>query len=114
MISDYTKTGIFDNIQKLLDVNVAEISQAAAIALGDITTQNPGFYLQKLFASINSSNDHRKFMYLQTLKEIIFNKPASLEKNINDLVSLYLDQSNSQNVNIKSTISESIGTLFRA
>ena len=53
-------------------------------------------------------------MYLQTLKEIILNKPSSLAQNLKELVSLYLDQSKSQNVSIKSTISESIGTLFRA
>ena len=40
MIFDYTKTNIFETIQKLLEVNEDQINQAAAIALGDITTQN--------------------------------------------------------------------------
>lgn len=59
---------------------------------------------------IKNSND--KYMYLNTIKEIITNKPESLQNYIGELMPLYISQANNQDEKIRNIVSESIGKLF--
>jgi hypothetical protein len=88
------------------------VRQAAAISLGIISIGNTNFFLQKVFKLIEQSQDQQKYMFLSTVKEIIFIKPECLSQYLNVLMPLYLAQSNSKDEPIRNIVAESIGKLF--
>ena len=61
---------------------------------------------------IEQSQDQQKYMFLSTVKEIIFIKPECLNQYLNVLMPLYLAQSNSKDEPIRNIVAESIGKLF--
>ena len=80
---------IVETISSLFYHQNDQIRQAAAIALGSISIGNTGFFLDKVFGLIESSQAHQKYMFLSTLREIIINKPECLKNYINKLMPLY-------------------------
>lgn len=61
---------------------------------------------------INNSDATQKYMFLSTIREIITNKPESLQNYIQQLMPLYMSQSNNPEEKIRNIVSESIGKLF--
>lgn len=81
---------VVGSIHQLFKNENPKIRLAAAISLGDITIGNTQFFLGKVFAQIESATQFQeKQMFLQTLKEIIFNNPACLQNQLPQLMGLY-------------------------
>lgn len=89
-----------------------QIRQAAAISLGSVSIGNTGFFLDKVFKLIQSSEPQEKYMFMSTIREIIINKPECLGDYISTLMPLYLVQSDSEEEPIRNIVAESIGKLF--
>jgi hypothetical protein len=77
-----------------------------------VSIGNTGFFLDKVFKLIESSQTQYKYMFMSTIREIIVNKPECLKNYISTLMPLYLQQSNSDDEPIRNIVSESIGKLF--
>lgn len=89
-----------------------QVRQAASISLGNISIGNPEFFLQKVFALVDSSHDKQKYLFLNTLREIIITNAKCLEKYLVKLLSLLDSQSAHEEESIRSIVAESIGRLF--
>ena len=86
--------------------------QAAAICLGSLSIGNTNFFLPKVFELIGSSNSAKKLMYMSTMREIIKQKPECLQAYVQNLMPLYIANSNSEDQNIRNIVAESIGSLY--
>lgn len=86
--------------------------QASAIALGGISIGNTEYFIPQVFDLINKSQQQQKYMYFNTIKEIIVNKPGCLKSYLKDLMPLYFSQASSDNEAIRNIVAESIGKLF--
>jgi HEAT repeat protein len=106
---------VLEVISKLFQHNNDQVRQAAAISLGILSIGNTNFFLQKVFKLIENSQDQQKYMFLSTVKEIIFIKPECLSQYLNVLMPLYLAQSKCKEEKdepIRNIVAESIGKLF--
>lgn len=56
-----------------------DVRTAASICLGNVSVGNPGFYLDKMFEFVDKSKDDQKYLFLNTIREIIIHNPACLE-----------------------------------
>ena len=55
-----------------------EVRTAASISLGNLSIGNPDFFLQKVFALVDKSQFQEKYLYLNTIREIVIHNPKSL------------------------------------
>ena len=58
--------------------------------LGNVSVGNPGFFLDKVFALIVKSEDSHKYLFLNTIREIIINDSKCLKDYILELSELLL------------------------
>lgn len=66
-------------IQNYISSTNENVRQAASISLGKITIGNPKFYLDKVFELVTKSEAKQKYLFLNTLREIILNDSACLK-----------------------------------
>ena len=78
---------ILKTISALFESKSEEVAQAASICLGNITIGNKNFYLKQVFDLVKNSNT-QKYLFLNTIKEIIVHDAASLEQYIMALTEL--------------------------
>ena len=62
---------IFDKIKDKFKVQDESIRTAASICLGNISVGNPDFFLEKVFKLVDAAEHHEKYLFLNTLREII-------------------------------------------
>lgn len=86
--------------------------QAAAISLGIISIGNTNFFLAQVFGLIDQSPPQEKYMFLSTVREIIVVNPDCLTQYVQNLMPLYMAQSNNPEEYIRNIVAESIGKLF--
>lgn len=53
--------------------------------LGNVSVGNPGFFLDKVFDLIVKSEDSHKYLFLNTIREIIINDSKCLKEHILEL-----------------------------
>lgn len=104
--------GIIQTISNLFEHPDDQVRQASAIALGGISIGNTEYFIPQVFDLINKSQQQQKYMYFNTIKEIIVNKPGCLKNYLADLMPLYFSQASSDNEAIRNIVAESIGKLF--
>lgn len=68
--------------------------------------------MQKVFALVDSSHDKQKYLFLNTVREIIINNANCLEKYLPRLLALLDSQASHEEESIRSIVAESIGRLF--
>lgn len=68
-----------------------EVRTAASICLGNVTVGNPKYFLDKVFEFVSKSKDDQKYLFLNTIREIIINDSKSLKPYILELTNLLLD-----------------------
>jgi len=105
---------IFDLIQKYFSNANEEVRQAASISLGKITIGNPKFFLDKVFTLVTKSEAKQKYLFLNTIREIILNDSDCLKDYIKPMQELLIQQSNHEEESIRSIVAESLGRLFAA
>ena len=85
---------------------------AASISLGNISIGNPDFFLQRVFALVDKSHYQEKYLYLNTIREIIIHNPNSLQLYLSKLLPLLIMHSKNEEEQIRNIVAESIGRLF--
>jgi hypothetical protein len=90
-----------------------EVRTAASICLGHVSVGNPGFFLDKVFEFVNGSKDDQKYLFLNTIREIIISDPKCLQNYIMDLTNLLLKHTTHKEESIRTIVAESIGRLFQ-
>ena len=67
-----------------------DVRTAASICLGNVSVGNPG-YLDKVFELVDKSKDDQKYLFLNTIREIIIHNAGCLEAYNFQLTSLLLN-----------------------
>lgn len=91
-----------------------QVRQAASISLGKITIGNPKFFLDKVFQLVTKSEAKQKYLFLNTLREIILNDSNCLKDYIKPMIELFMQQATHDEESIRSIVAESLGRLFSA
>jgi cullin-associated NEDD8-dissociated protein 1 len=81
---------IFNLIQKYFSNANEEVRQAASISLGKITIGNPKFFLDKVFNLVTKSEAKQKYLFLNTIREIILNDSDCLKDYIKPMRDLLI------------------------
>lgn len=88
-----------------------DVRTAASICLGNVSVGNPG-YLDKVFELVDKSKDDQKYLFLNTIREIIIHNAGCLEAYNFQLTSLLLNHTEHPEDSIRTIVAESIGRLF--
>lgn len=80
--------------------------------MGNLSIGNPDFFLQRVFALVDKSHHQEKYLFLNTIREIIIHNPKSLELYLSKLLPLLILHSKNEEEQIRNIVAESIGRLF--
>ena len=99
-------------MQGLFQSNEDNVRIAASICLGNVAIGNPNFFLSKVFTLVDQSKDSQKYLFLNTIREIIIHDSQCLSAYLDKLIELLMNHSQHQDELIRSTVAESLGRLF--
>lgn len=88
------------------------IRTAASICLGNISVGNPDFFLAKVFKLVDGAQHHEKYLFLNTIREIIIHNPKCLKPFISKLLTLLLEQSRNEDEQIRAIVAENLGRTY--
>lgn len=77
-----------------------------------MTVGNPDFFLEKVFALLDSSPKKQKYLFLYSIRDIIVHAPKCLKNFLGKLLPLLLAYSGVEDQTIRSLVTENIGRLF--
>lgn len=103
---------MIESVSALFKVHNEEVKTAASISLGNLSIGNPDFFLPKVFDLVDKSNPQEKYLFLNTIREIIIHNPKCLAPFIHKLLPLLVDHSKNEDEQIRNIVAESIGRLF--
>jgi len=103
---------IIQTVQGLFQSSEDNVRIAASICLGNVAIGNPDFFLDKVFNLVDQSKDAQKYLFLNTIREIIIHDCNCLQMYIGQLSDLLMKHSTQQDELIRSTVAESLGRLF--
>lgn len=69
-------------IQKSFEHQNEEVRQAASISLGKLTIGNSAFFLDKVLALVRNSSAQQKYLFLNTIREIIIHNSECLKQDV--------------------------------
>ena len=70
---------IIPTVQGLFQSGEDNVRIAASICLGNVAIGNPNFFLDKVFSLVKQSKDAQKYLFLNTIREIIVHDSSCLE-----------------------------------
>ena len=68
------------------------VRTASSICLGNISVGSPDFFLEKVFNLVDAAEQNQKYLFLNTIRELILNNPKCLQLFVPKLLSLLLEQ----------------------
>src|SRR3569833_3099958 len=89
-----------------------DVKTAGSICLGNISVGNADFFLEKVFTLVDQSQQQEKYLFLNTVKEIITHNPKCLQPYLGVLMPLLVEHSKNDEEQIRNVVAESIGRLF--
>ena len=107
-----TVANIINQVSLLFKVLDEGVRTAASISLGNISVGNPDFFLPKVFTLIEAADPHDKYLFLNTIREIIIHNPKCLKPFVSKLLPLLIDQSKNEDEQIRGIVAENLGRLF--
>lgn len=113
-LMDLSKDPVMALIQKSFDHPNEEVRQAASISLGKLTIGNAAFFLDKVLSLVKNSSAQQKYLFLNTIREIIIHNSSCLRGDIDQVQELLLSQTTHDEESIRSIVAESVGRLFCA
>lgn len=72
-------------VQRLFSHPQEDVKNAASICMGNVTIGNPNHFLGQVFGLINQSQEAQKYLFLNTLREIIIADIKCLQSYLMDL-----------------------------
>lgn len=103
---------IITTVSSLFKAADETVRIAASICLGNISVGNPDFFLEKVFNLVDAAESGQKYLFLNTIREIIIHNPKCLRPFINKLLPLLIEQSKNADEQIRSIVAENLGRLF--
>lgn len=73
---------------------------------------NPDFFLSKVFKLVDGAQHHEKYLFLNTLREIIVHNPKCLKPFIPKLLALLLEQTRNEDEQIRGIVAENLGRTY--
>jgi len=81
---------ILQTVQGLFQSPEDNVRIAASICLGNVAIGNPSFFLDKVFSLVDQSKDAQKYLFLNTIREIIIHDVNCLAMYIGKLCDLLM------------------------
>jgi len=103
---------VIDLVANLFKVANEEVRTAGSICLGNVSIGKPEFFLPRVFALVDNSDPQEKYLFLNTIREIIIHNSKCLELYLAKLLPLLVEHARSQDDMIRNLVAESIGRLF--
>jgi len=73
---------------------------------------NPDFFLSKVFKLVDGAQHHEKYLFLNTLREIIVHNPKCLKPFIPKLLALLIEQTRNEDEQIRGIVAENLGRTY--
>jgi len=73
---------------------------------------NPSFFVPRVMASIKDPKTKFRYLYLNSIREIVTNDSKALEKDVTTVTEQLLQLANHQEAQIRILVAECIGGLF--
>jgi cullin-associated NEDD8-dissociated protein 1 len=86
-----TVPNIITTISNLFKAADEGTRTAASICLGNLSVGNPDFFLEKVFKLVDAAEHNTKYLFLNTIREIILHNPKCLRPFIPKLLPLLLE-----------------------
>jgi hypothetical protein len=96
----------------LFKVHDEDVRTAASICLGNISVGNADFFLQRVFALLDKSDPKEKYLFMNTIREIISHNAKCLQLYLSKLLPLLLEHSKNEDEQIRNIVAENVGRLF--
>ena len=101
-------------VQGLFKSGEDNVRTAASICLGNVSIGNPDFFLDKVFTLVKQASEAQKYLFLNTIKEIVLHDSKCLEMYLGDLIDLLMNHATTKDELVKSTVAEAMGRLLPA
>lgn len=85
---------------------------AASICMGNATIGNPQFFLSKVFDQARESQVAQKYLFLNTIREIIIADSRCISEYMYDITELLIQLTSSDSPQIRTIVSEILGRLL--
>jgi len=82
---------IFGRVSQLFKAQDEAVRTAASICLGNLSVGNPDFFLEKVFKLVDAAQHNEKYLFLNTIREIIIHNPKCLKPFIFKLLPLLIE-----------------------
>lgn len=103
---------LLDIVKKGFESENGDVRQAASICLGDCAIGNPKFFLVKVFEFVNNIDIRQRYLFLNTIREILIHKISSVQDFLPQLIALLMSQATNSEDSIRSIVAECLGLLF--
>jgi len=103
---------LLDIVKKGFESENSDVRQAASICLGDCAIGNPKFFLVKVFEFVNNIDIRQRYLFLNTIREILVHKISSVQDFLPQLINLLMSQATNSEDSIRSIVAECLGLLF--
>ena len=85
------KANLINNISDLFKDQDEQTRIAASISIGNISVGNPDFFLGNVFNLVDAADSSQKYLFLNTIREIIIHNAKCLRPFINKLLPLLIE-----------------------
>ena len=103
---------ILPMVQQLFNHQQEDVKTAASICMGNVTIGNPDFFLSKVFDLIRSSQVQQKYLFLNTIREIIIADSRCVADYMMDIQDMLVALSSSDSAQIRNIVAEILGRLL--
>ncbi len=80
--------------------------------MGNVTIGNPNHFLSQVFGLVQSSQEAQKYLFLNTIREIIIADSKCLETYIDELINLLISHTSVESQQIRNIVAEIVGRLL--
>lgn len=103
---------IIDTVSALFTNPNDDVRTAGSIALGNISIGNTDYFLERVFALVDKSKSQEKYLFLNTIREIIIHSSQCLQPYVARLLPLLVEHTKNDDEQIRNIVAESVGRLF--
>lgn len=103
---------LIDLVASLFKSPHEEVRIAASICLGNLAIGNADFFLAKVFSLADQADAQERYLFMNTIREIITHNPKCLEPYNLKLVPLLISHTKHEDEQIRNIVSESLGKLY--
>ena len=103
---------VVPTVQRLFQSPQEDVKFAASVCMGNISIGNPSHFLDKVFQLIGESQEAQKYLFLNTIKEIIIADSHCLEEYLFTLIGLLHTHTSAESLQIRNIVAEIMGRLL--